>query len=89
MHHIRIREIGLQFDEKLYSWGECKEFWILQGPDYYELHISSKKQMKGDVVVMTGDIDPFLIRDTLAKFLPQVAHQKERLLDAIIRFCKL
>lgn len=88
-HHVRIREIGFQFDDKLHAWGEFKEFWILQGPDYYELHIAATKQIKSDIVVMTGDVDPFLIRDALSNFLPQVAHRKERLLDAIIRFCKL
>lgn len=88
-HQIRIREMGIDFDGRLFSWGELKEFWILEGLGYYELHVAPRKQMRSDIVVMTGDTDPFVIRDTLGKFLPQIAHQKERLLDAIIRFCKL
>ncbi len=88
-HTIRIRDIGIEFDEKLLSWGELKEFWILRGSGYHELHIAAKKQMKSDIVVMTGEIDPYRIRDTIGAFLPQVDHRKERLLDAIIRFCKL
>ncbi len=88
-HVIRVRQTGIEFDGRVHSWGELKEFWILEGPDYYELHVASIKKNKSDIVVMTGDMDPFVIRDTLGEFLPQIIHQKERLLDAIIRFCKL
>ncbi len=88
-HHIRIREMGIEVDDRLYGWGELKEFWILEGPDYFELHIAPIKKIKSDIVVMTGNIDPYIVRDTVGKFLPQIAHQKEKLLDAIIRFCKL
>lgn len=88
-HQIAITETGIDFDGVRYGWGEFKEFWILQGPDYFELHIAPQKQIKSDIVIMTGNIDPFIVRDTLGIFLPQVAHRKERLLDAIIRFCKL
>ncbi len=88
-HQIRILATGIEFDGRLTGWGELKEFWILEGPGYYELHIAPVKPMKGDIVVMTGAIDPFVVRDTIGVFLPQIAHRKERLLDAIIRFCKL
>ena len=88
-HEIRILETGIDFDGRLSVWGDLKEFWILEGPGYYELHVAPVKQMKGDIVILTGDKDPYLVRDTVALFLPQIAHRKERLLDAIIRFCKL
>ncbi len=86
---IRIRELGIEIDGKLTGWGELKEFWILEGTGYHELHVAPNKQIKSDIVILTGDIDPYQLRDTLGKFLPQVDHRKERLLDAIIRFCKL
>jgi len=89
LHCVRIRDVGIEFDGRLYGWGELKHFWILEGPGYYELHVAPTRQFKSDLVVMTGDTDPYLVRDTLGVFLPQIAHQKERLLDAIIRFCKL
>lgn len=89
LHTIRMLETGIDYDGKLTAWGEWKEFWILEGPGYYELHIAPMKQMKSDIVMMTSDIDPYLLRDTIGGFLPQIAHRKERLLDAIIRFCKL
>lgn len=88
-HHVIVRDVGIVFDGRLTAWGELKEFWILQGPGYYELHIAPLRSMKSDIVVMTGDIDPYVVRDTIGQFLPQIAHRKERLLDAIIRFCKL
>ncbi len=88
-HRIRIREMGIEIDDVIRGWGELKEFWILEGPGYYELHIAPMKKMKSDIVVLTGTVDPFVLRDALSAYLPQIAHQKERLLDAIIRFCKL
>src|SRR5688572_24816113 len=30
-HCLRVRKTGLEFDERIYSWGELKEFWILEG----------------------------------------------------------
>ena len=88
-HTIRILDIGIQFDEKMHIWSECTHFWILQGTNYHELHIERKRRLSGDIVIQTADIDPYVIRDLLSKYIPQIAHQKEKILDAIIRYCKL
>ncbi len=88
-HHIRIFEIGIQWDGRLTPWAEWKEFWILEGPSYHELHIAPQRSSSADLVIQTAEIDPFLVRDVIGTYLPQIGHQKERLLDALIRFCKL
>lgn len=87
-HHIRIFEIGIEWDGRLIPWSDWKHFWILEGPGYHELHIEPMKRGT-ELVVQTGDLDPFLVRDVLGVFLPQIGHQRERILDALIRFCKL
>ncbi len=89
IHAIRIEETGLIFDDKMHIWAECKHFWILQADTYHELHIEMKRPFTADVVIQTADIDPYVVRDTLAGFIPQIDHKKEKILDAIIRFCKL
>ena len=89
VHDISISDIGIEFDQKLLPWSEWKHFWILRGPDYHELHIEAKKHLTSDLVIQTGDIDPYQLRDVLSTFIPQIDEQKEKILDAIIRFCKL
>lgn len=88
-HAIRINAMGVELDGNFHSWGDFKEFWILQGDTYYELHISTTKFLRPDIIIQTGNIDPHVIRDAIAQFLPMTDQKKERLLDAFIRFCKL
>ena len=89
VHEIALLDIGIRFNGQLHSWSEWKQFWILQGKDYHELHIETKKRLRPDLVIQTGDIDPYQLRDVLSQYIPQTDEQKERILDAIIRFCKL
>ncbi len=89
MHTIRILEDGIDFDGQLTPWGQYERFWILQGDDYFELHVEKLKRGTAELVILTGPIDPYVLRDTLGQFIPQIGHQKERILDAFIRFCKL
>lgn len=88
-HSANIQEQGFEFDGVLTPWDELQEFWILQGKDYYELHVAYKKNRQAEIVVQTGALDPYEIRDALARFIPQTNGKREKILDAIIRFCKL
>jgi hypothetical protein len=88
-HVIRIMTLGIEYDGVLLPWGDFKEFWILSGPNYNELHIAPVKKIRSEIVIQTGTIDPFVLRDVLAQFLPQIGDRHEKLLDAFIRFCKL
>ncbi len=87
-HTVRIFADGVEFDERFRRWDELKNFWILQGPTYCELHIAPAR-FGQEIVVQTGQIDPYAIRDTLIAYLPQDGKRGEHLLDAFIRFCKL
>ena len=88
-HTITLHETGIEYDGSFVTWGECTEFWILRSPHYYELHIALRSKFKSDIVIQTGEVDPYVIRDHLIEFLPQTIQQREKILDAIIRFCKL
>jgi hypothetical protein len=88
-HTIRIYDYGIDFDGKMTPWTQWKHFWILRADNYHELHIAPLGALKQELVIQTGDTDPYTVRDTLAQFIPQIANQNERILDAFIRFCKL
>lgn len=88
-HTIRITEMGVEFDGRMWIWAELSEFWILAGPGYHELHIAQAKTSRAELIIQTGDVDPYKVIDVLSPYLTQIADRKERLLDAIIRFCKI
>ncbi len=89
LHTISILDTGVFFGGRLYIWSECKQFWILRAETYHELHIEMKRSLVPDIVIQTGTMDPYVVRDTLAEFITPIEHRKEKILDAIIRFCKL
>lgn len=88
-HVIRLRELGVEFDGRLTPWGELKEFWILSGPAYHELHIAPVKKSRAELVIQTGDIDPYALCELLGQYMPQIVDRQEHLLDAIIRALKI
>ncbi len=86
---IGITEEGLIVDGVLSPWEQWDSFWILASKDVAMLHLAPKKKRNGEFRVLTGDIDPFLLRDILSRYLPHDAEKTERFFDMIIRFCKL
>ncbi len=88
-HSIVITKMSVVFDGVVHPWAEMKNFWMLQGADYCELHIANKRRLVSDLMIQVGPQDPFAVRDVLLEFLEQDANKRERILDAIIRFCKL
>ena len=86
---IAITQDGVICRNEFTSWKDCMDFWMLQGHDYVELHIAKRKRWGGDIVVLTGNNNPQLIRSTIGQYLPERSGQTERLLDTIIRICKL
>lgn len=89
IHTIRLLETGIEFNGRKTTWSDWKHFWVLCGDGYYELHIESSKRLASDLVIQTDNIDPYLLSELLSHYLVQIDTKKEKLLDAIIRFCKL
>ncbi|MDA0376686.1 MAG: hypothetical protein O3A80_05285 [bacterium] len=84
---IQLWRNGFAMNGVFSEWGECEGYWILKCHDYYELHIEKRN---GDCVkIQTGDVDPYQLHDLLPHFLPQLADRREKVLDTIIRICKL
>ncbi|MEQ1849434.1 MAG: hypothetical protein ABL890_02490 [Candidatus Peribacteraceae bacterium] len=88
-HTAAITDAGFMLDGALTPWNDLDEFWILRGSDYFELHISQKNSLKGDILIQTGSEDPMQVRDLLLTYVKPGIGKKERIVDALIRFCKL
>jgi hypothetical protein len=86
-YRVGISQNGFHLDETMYAWSDLKNFWILQGLDMNELHMDVKRGR--DVRILIEGLDPLVVRDVLLGFLPQDPTKREKLLDYIIRFCKL
>ncbi|HLC75945.1 MAG TPA: hypothetical protein VJB82_02395 [Candidatus Peribacterales bacterium] len=94
---VRITGIGMQIEEKIIPWNAIKDFWILLGRNYVELHLSPQGMVQGETVVYIRDpqtaandaIDPGNVRTALLQFLPERSGMQERFLDGIARLLKL
>lgn len=88
LREIIITGQGVFFDGDFVSYSDLKGFWLLRLPGALELHIARQKR-GSDLVILTGTTDPLFIRSTLGKYLSEESNRQERLLDTIIRICKL
>jgi len=86
---IEIISTGIVLDGDFAPWADYKDFWLVQTPAYSELHLMRTGGFSREIVVQTGSVNPQSIRMTLSEYLQERADQKERLLDMIIRICKL
>lgn len=86
---IAITERGILFNDAFISYSDLEDFWLLQGASYIELRFARKKRLAPEIVIQLGDQDHQVVRSTLQQFLPERSDQRERLLDTIIRICKL
>lgn len=84
---MRIWRQGFAMDENFNNWGDCNGYWILGGNGYNELHI--ERRTGGDIKILTGEINPYLLHDLLPNLVPHLQDKRETMLDTIIRICKL
>ena len=86
--HIALQEGGVLYDGAFFPWDNCKDFWLIYTPEYTDLHIRLRRKMK-EISIQTSHIDPSDIRSCVSQFLPVRPDQHERLMDKVIRICKL
>lgn len=84
---MRIWQKGYALGDTFVNWNSCVGYWILKGHDYYELHIEKKNGYETKIQI--GESDPYQIHDTISLLIPELPDRKERVLDTIIRICKL
>lgn len=83
-----ITEKGMQVNANFINWNDAKGYWFLLAPDRTELHVVPKTP-RADVIIQAEGVDMAALRKTLGTFIPELTDQRERLLDAFIRICKL
>ncbi len=85
---IVITEQGIFFNGGFLTFNDLRSFWLIQTPLAVQLHIA-RKNRGAPITILTGDTDPYLIRETLARFIPEESDKRETILDFFIRICKL
>ena len=86
---IYVWDEGFELDGTFVEWEHATGFYMLQGPDYIELHIEHDRTITGELVIHTGDVDPTSIRSVLSVFIPELTQRRERTVDRIGRICKI
>jgi len=86
---ISIGTQGFTLGEEFTAWIDCNGFWVIQTPDYSELHIPRKDSNKNEIIVLTGNIKILDLRTTLRQFLEEIPKKNEKIFDTISRICKL
>jgi hypothetical protein len=88
-HTVSIGERALTWDKSLIPWSQCTGYWMLQGPDYIELHIETTTPGHKHLVMQTGNVPYEQISTLLSQFTEPLHDRKENILDMFIRICKL
>jgi len=86
---IRIQKDGVRFDEEFIPWSALDMFWIVDIPQYSQLHIHRRERMKNNIIISILDTDINRLRAVLTEFLPENPDIHEKLFDKISRICKL
>ncbi len=87
--HIVLAKDGCRFNGQVFSWKDCEGFYMLQGRGYVELRIAEKTRLHESIIIhLEEGITPSQIREVFAGKLPEL-HRKEKVLDTIMRICKL
>lgn len=87
LKHVRIYTRGFGIDDTFTEWVDCHGYWICQHGDYYQLHVEKKSGAR--INIQLGHDDPYALHAVLEALAPELTDRRERLLDTIIRICKL
>lgn len=85
---IAFWEQGLLYERMFVRWQDIEGFWFTYARDFTELHFA-KKTDEEEIMIHVRDVDVEELRRTLSHFAPELNNKKERLLDVLIRICKL
>ncbi|MBU2213604.1 hypothetical protein KJ996_03125 [Patescibacteria group bacterium] len=86
---ISIQKDGVRFDEEFIPWSCLDMFWIVDTPQYSQLHIHRKELIKNNIIISIQNTDISQLRAVLAEFITENLNIHEKLFDKISRICKL
>lgn len=87
--HISLTTNGIFLDGGFTRWEDCSSFWIIRTPQYTRLHIGKRDPKARELHIQIENVDPQEVRWTLSQFLSEDTQQVEKIVDIIIRICKL
>ncbi len=83
--HWQIGHRGLEIDNRFYSYGEIKSFWIEFNPPYFkELSFRFKKWYQPYIKIPLDKEDPVALRRYLADFVQEEKHE-DTIIEVITR----
>lgn len=78
------------FEDTIVRWEDCTGFWLFPTTTYTDVHIEyTEGKRQREVKIQNGSVDIMTIRLLLAEFIPELPDRGERLLEKLIRICKL
>jgi hypothetical protein len=86
---VRITKSGLQIGERLSHWNQCSGFWIYRHGEHVVMHIEKNNGWEREIAVVIDDLDYRNVAELVSNFLPYHSTRREKVLDYIIRICKL
>ena len=86
--NFEINPRGVKIENRLYTYGNLKSFWIHYDPPLKkELSLESKKTLMPYITIPLGEASPNDVRRYLIRFLKEEEHE-ESLSDAISHFLR-
>ncbi len=89
LHSITIYDQGVQMDDAFWTWNDLNGYWLIKTPSYTQLCFEPKNKRRAQLIILTGEIDPILLKTTISPFITEFSDRTESLVDIFIRLCKL
>ena len=89
VHRIVVNRLGIGVGEKFYPFSSITSFWLIIAPGVQQLNIETTGRFGQTVTIQLGDMDPVLVRRTLANEIPEAPGKEESFLDRLARALKL
>ncbi len=86
---IQITTLGVTIRSRFLRWEDISGYWLLDTPEYSELHITPKDTRVHELKIQTGNQPRGTLKDVLNQFVPELTNAHESLIDFCIRICKL
>lgn len=85
---ISLYEHGVRYERTFIRWQDIAGFWFVHAHDFTELHLA-KKTDDDEIMIHVKGIELQELHTLLSHFTPELTDKHEKLLDVIIRLCKL
>ena len=83
-----ISRVGIQVNEKLYSYDQLHSFWIVYQPPTKVLNVLTTRRYMPQLSMQLVDQDPVMIKKILKKFMPEQEKRGENPIDKVTRMLK-